>query len=440
MARTTVDRYVCRECGAESAKWLGKCPVCGAWNSYGVLREPLRSTSAGTSATVTPVSINEAVSTPSAVMPTGDAELDRVLGGGLTPGGLFLLAGEPGIGKSTLLMMLAGSQSSRGPVAYVSGEETANQIARRAQRLGSSAESLKILATQSIEGMAAAVTALAPVLVIVDSIQTVGLEALPNALGSVAQIREATLELGRLARSLLVPIVIVGHVTKDGDVAGPKVLEHLVDAVLVMEGDRQHDLRLLRTVKNRFGPTDEVGVFTMDESGLLPVTNPSARFLEERATSIPGSAVVATVEGTRALLVEVQALVQPTQFGYPKRTASGFDNNRLQLLLAVLEQRAGVPAGRYDVYINVIGGIALKEPAADLAICLAVASAIRQVAVPARLVVWGEVGLSGEIRSASQATKRTNESKRLGYEPLPTKKTLAELLTIALPRRATSKR
>ena len=433
MARTTKDQFVCRECGYESTRWLGRCPNCSEWNSFGVLREPI--TSAGKVAEpVGAVSISEALTTPTETHPTGEAELDRVLGGGLVPGAVILLVGEPGIGKSTLLLTLAGTQAKTGPVIYVSGEETAGQIARRATRMGIHTSGIQLVATQSLDGAASTIRKLKPALVIVDSVQTIGLESLPNPLGSVVQIREVALELGRLARDLMVPVVLVGHVTKEGDVAGPKVLEHLVDAVLLLEGDRQHDLRLLRTVKNRFGATDEVGVFAMTEKGLEAVTNPSARFLEGRSTIVPGSAVVATVEGTRALLVELQALAQPTQFGYAKRTASGYDTNRLQLMLAVLEQRAKIPAGRFDVYLNVVGGIKLKEPAVDLGVCLAVASAIRQIAVPADLAVWGEVGLSGEIRKVSVAPKRAAEAKRLGFQSLPETTQVAAFLAKVLKK------
>ena len=418
MAKTT-EHYVCRECGYESSRWLGKCPNCDSWNSFGVFRETATSGPKNTE-TVQAVTVNEALLTPVDQNPTGEPELDRVLGGGLVPGAVFLLAGEPGIGKSTLLLTLAGLQATTGNVVYLSGEETAGQIARRANRLGINAEQLSIVATQSLDAAVSTIQKLSPKLLIVDSVQTIGLASLPSALGSVTQIREVALELGRLARLLMVPVVLVGHVTKEGDVAGPKVLEHLVDAVLLLEGDRQHDLRLLRTMKNRFGATEEVGVFAMTEKGLEPVRNPSARFLEGRDATVPGSSVVVTLEGTRAMLVEIQALVQPTQFGYPKRTASGFDNNRLQLLLAVLEQRARIPAGRYDVYLNVVGGIKLKEPGIDLGVCLAIASAIKQIAVPKNVAVWGEVGLSGEIRTVSAAPKRANEAKRLGYEAINT--------------------
>ena len=413
MAKTT-EHFVCRECGYESTRWLGKCPNCNEWNSFGIFRE---TASAGRKQTdsVAAVTIEEALTSPVITIPTGEPEIDRVLGGGLVPGAVFLLAGEPGIGKSTLLLTLAGLSSLNGSVAYLSGEETAGQIARRAKRLGINAGQLRIIASQSLDAATPTIQQMKPKLLIVDSVQTIGLASLPSALGSVAQIREVTLELGRLARLLMIPVVLVGHVTKEGDVAGPKVLEHLVDAVLLLEGDRQHDLRLLRTMKNRFGATEEVGVFTMAEQGLLPVSNPSARFLDGRDATVPGSSVVATLEGTRAILVELQALVQPTQFGYPKRTASGFDSNRLQLLLAVLEQRAHIPASRYDVYLNVVGGIKLHEPGVDLGVCLAIASAIRQIAVPNDLAVWGEVGLSGEIRKASSLQKRAMEAKRLGY-------------------------
>ncbi len=438
-AKRPTEHYVCRECGYESLQWLGKCPSCASWNSFGVLREPvtLAGRAAGTS--VEAVTVAQALTSPVDGLPTGNAELDRVLGGGLTPGSVSLLAGEPGIGKSTLLLTLAATQAAQGSVIYVSGEETAGQIARRATRLGLPTANLQLVATQSLDAASATVQALAPRLVIIDSVQTVGLQSLPNPLGSVVQIREVALELGRIARELSVPIVLVGHVTKDGDVAGPKLLEHLVDAVLVLEGERTHDLRLLRTVKNRFGPTDEVGVFEMGERGLIPVPNPSARFLDGRASDVPGSAAVATLEGTRAILVELQALAQPTSFGYPKRTASGFDVNRLQLLLAVLEQRAKIPASRYDVYLNVVGGVKLKEPAVDLGVCLAVASAIKQRPIPKDLVVWGEVGLSGEIRSVSAKERRADEARRCGFRFSTDAHDIATFLTIAFAsKRATA--
>lgn len=421
-------QYVCQSCGHASPKWLGRCPECGEWNS---LVEEIP-TAAGhargaPSTSSAPIPITEVPEATEPRVSTGMAELDRVLGGGLVAGSLVLIGGEPGIGKSTLLTMISQRLASRGgTVLYVSGEESTQQIKLRAQRLGASARSLLLLAETSLDAIIDAVGKVQPQVLVVDSIQTVYKPDLPSAPGSVGQVRESTANLLRLAKGSGTAVLLVGHVTKEGQIAGPRVLEHIVDTVLYFEGDRQHAYRILRATKNRFGSTNEIGVFEMRAEGLREVSNPSAAFLSERAREAPGSSVVCAQEGSRPLLVEIQALVTPTAFGMPRRTASGLDYNRLVVLLAVLEKRAGLHLGSQDVYVSVAGGLTIDEPAVDLGIAAAVASSLRNRSVDQTAVAIGEVGLAGEIRAVSQLGVRIAEAARMGFRRVVTPRAGAE--------------
>lgn len=355
--------------------------------------------------------------TAMARIPVPISELDRVLGGGLVPGTLVLIGGDPGIGKSTLVLQAASALAgSKGPVLYVSAEESAQQIRLRADRLGIHTEDVLVLSGTDLDEILASANAVSPSLLIVDSIQTVSVDEISSAAGSVSQVRECTSRLMQWGKTRDIPIFIIGHVTKEGAIAGPRVLEHMVDAVLYLEGERHGHFRVLRAVKNRFGSTDEVGVFEMAESGLREVRNPSEAFLEERNDNAAGSSVAVTVEGTRPILVEVQALSTPSAFGLPRRSANGLDAGRLQLLVAVLQKRVGLGLGGQDVYANVVGGMRIGEPAADLAIALAIASSFRDRPIDSRLVAIGEIGLSGELRSVSQVERRLSEARRLGFD------------------------
>ncbi len=421
MAKTQT-RFVCQQCGYESAKWMGRCPDCGEWNS---LVETVVTTTArsgngrsGTSggrASVVP--LPEVQATGYQRILTGSAELDRVLGGGIVPGSMALMAGDPGIGKSSLLLQVAGSVAERvGEVLYVSAEESPQQVKLRAERLGISTERLLLLPETEIEAILEVVESKKPALVVVDSIQTVGSVGISSPPGSVGQVRDATLRLMRVAKSLQVPIFIIGHVTKEGMVAGPRALEHIVDAVLYLEGERFHSYRLLRGVKNRFGATNEVGVFEMRSEGMVDVQNPSAMFLTERTGQAHGSAVIVSMEGSRPLLVEVQALATTTTFGTPRCTTNGLDHNRVLMLLAVLIKRVGLALGTQDVYVNVAGGFTLGEPAVDLGVAAAVASSYRERLVSPEMVLLGEVGLGGELRSVTHASARIREAAKLGFK------------------------
>jgi DNA repair protein RadA/Sms len=409
-------RYVCSNCGAQSSSWAGKCAQCGEWNT---LQEQLTATTlAGSVAggrvlTAQSVAMSVAVDQPR--LTTGMAEVDDVFGGGIVAGSVNLIAGQPGIGKSTLLLQLAYMVAAKQPVLYVSGEESAHQIGLRAERLGTVRSELQLATSTSADDIAATIASGVYKLVIVDSIQTVSCSAIASAAGSVAQITNATRLLTLAAKQSNTAIIIVGHVTKEGSIAGPKVLEHVVDVVLQLEGDRYGGFKLLRAIKNRFGSTNEAGIFEMVEQGLQAVENPSAALLSERQIS-DGSIVLATLEGTRPLLVEVQALVNRTNYGYPKRAASGFDLNRLNLLVAMLERRTKLQLAEQDIYINIVGGIKITEPAADLAICLAIGSAIKGLQLRQNAVVFGEVGLSGEVRHVAHADKRLIEAKKLGFD------------------------
>lgn len=406
--------FACSKCDAQFTKWTGRCLECGAWGTLGESVAPIAVAAADpaypAAKTVTLESINAAAY---ARAKTGIGELDTVLGGGIVPGSLILLGGEPGIGKSTLALQLA---SLLPKTVYISGEESVEQIKLRADRLGSASKTLQLANETNVGVIIATITALKPELVIIDSVQTITLDDVAGEAGSPGQIRAVTAELMTIAKKQQVPIILIGQVTKDGYVAGPKMLEHLVDTVLYLEGDKFHQFRILRAVKNRFGSTDEIGIFSMQEKGLEEVKNPSSAFLSNKQDKIPGTAVTCLMEGTRPILIELQALVSKTNFGYPQRRASGFDVNRLQMLLAILSKRSGLALESYDVFINVIGGIQAEEPAADLAVLLALASATKNKPLPANVVAFGEVGLSGEVRPVNQTKKRLEEIKKMGFE------------------------
>lgn len=413
--------FVCQNCATTYPKWQGKCDNCGEWNT---MVEQVQSTvgksavakSASSGRVLAPQTIGSIeADVATKRMGTDFDDLDFVLGGGVLPGGVILIAGQPGIGKSTLLLQIASSIGKNNPVLYASGEESASQVKLRAERLGASdQESLHFVASTSADDIAATIRSAAYDLVIIDSIQTLGLAEISSAPGTVSQITNSSNVIIRAAKETNAAVILVGHVTKEGSIAGPKVLEHLVDVVLQFEGDRYGGFKMLRAAKNRFGSTSEVAIFEMFEGGLRLVKNPSAALLAERQNA-DGSVVLATMEGTRPLLVEIQALVSPTNFGYPKRTASGFDLNRLNLLIAVLERRTKLNLSDKDVYINVVGGLKLNDPAADLAICMAIASAAAGRRLEDGVVVFGEVGLGGEIRSAQGADRRVAEAKKLGF-------------------------
>ncbi|MDO8670808.1 MAG: DNA repair protein RadA [Dehalococcoidia bacterium] len=411
--------FVCQQCGSESPKWMGKCPDCNEWNSY--VETVQASSPQGTSASSAtlqsrPQRLSGVASENFRRAKVGMAEFDRVLGGGLVPGSLVLIGGDPGIGKSTLVLQVCAMlERSLGRVLYVSGEESAEQIRMRADRLGITGNELFLVSETNLDAIMEHIQALSPKLVVIDSIQTVYLSDLSSAAGSVGQVRECTQRLMRWAKSIGVPVFIVGHVTKEGTIAGPRVLEHIVDTVLYLEGERFHTFRLLRSVKNRFGSTNEVGVFEMASNGLAEVDNPSAAFLAERSHLTTGATVAVTLEGTRPILVEVQALTTTTSFGLPRRTANGIDLNRLLLIAAVLTKRVGLGLSNQDIFVNVVGGLRVSEPAADLAVAVALASSFREAPVDPDLVVMGEVGLGGELRSVSQVERRLTEAAKLGF-------------------------
>jgi DNA repair protein RadA/Sms len=455
--------FECTKCGAQILKWSGRCTECGAW---GTLKESI-SADAKPQKTIetTPgkiVNFNEITQQKIERLQTQISEFDRVMGGGIVPGSLTLLGGEPGIGKSTLILQIAEKISFNPPPAeglgegsvvnpppaegtmersvpppaegvrgrvplatpkiclYVSGEESAQQIKLRIERLNLNPQNIQFLGDTSAETIIATIKQVKPNFVIIDSIQTITSTELPSEAGSINQIRACTVKLLELAKKTNIPIFIIGHITKDGIVAGPKTLEHLVDTVLYLEGDRYHQFRILRTIKNRFGPTNEVGIFDMQKMGLVEIKNPSAIFLENREKNIAGSVITVLMEGTRAFLVEVQALVNSTVFGLPQRRASGFDLNRLQLLIAVLTKRCGLKLHNQDVTINIAGGFKVQEPAVDLAVCLAIASAFKNKPIENKIAAFGEVGLSGEVRTVNQTASRIKEAEKLGFENIIT--------------------
>jgi DNA repair protein RadA/Sms len=417
--------FVCQECGAQAPKWMGRCTECGAWNSLVEERAetPAAAASAGATnrfsqfSTASTARLYAEVEMSHGVrLSTGIGEFDRVLGGGVVPGSLILLGGEPGIGKSTLLLQAAAHFAREvGPVLYASAEESEHQVKSRGDRLGVGDPPLYLLSETCIERILEEVARLSPSLVVVDSVQTVWSNKFQSAPGSIGQVREAATQFLFAAKNQNVPTVLVGHVTKDGSLAGPKVLEHVVDTVLYFEGERHHSHRVVRAVKNRFGAVSELGVFEMTGTGLRPVPNPSQLFLSERASGAPGSAVVCCIEGSRPILVEVQALVSTSTYGNPRRMAIGIDQNRLALLLAVLEKRAGLSLAGDDVYVNIAGGMTIDEPAADLSVVAAVASSVRNRGLAPSTAVFGEVGLSGEIRGIPQAALRVKEAAQMGF-------------------------
>jgi DNA repair protein RadA/Sms len=414
-------KYVCQQCGHESPGYYGRCPDCGTWGSMVETVEQARpagpsgSRSASVSSTATRLS--EITSDGDQRIKVGIDEFSRVLGGGLVPGSLVLVGGDPGIGKSTLLLQVSTLMSAmHGTVLYVSAEESPQQIKLRAQRLNVIPEDLLVLGETDMTQILTQIEQVNPGLVVIDSIQTVFLPEIQSAAGSVSQVRENTSRLMQLAKRSGIPVMIVGHVTKEGTIAGPRVLEHMVDAVLYLEGDRYHQYRVLRAVKNRFGSTDEVGVFEMTDGGMREVINPSQAFLQERSGNAAGSAVAVPLEGSRPILIEVQALTTATSYGNPRRTATGFDLNRLQMLIAVLQQRVGYNLGMHDVFVNVVGGLRVAEPAVDLGVIAAIGSSHANRPVERDTVFIGEVGLSGELRSVSQLDRRLNEAQKMGFK------------------------
>ncbi|MBI1207944.1 MAG: DNA repair protein RadA [Azospirillum sp.] len=419
MARPT-SRFVCQACGASVPKWGGKCDACGEWNTLveeAVVETAPRGLGRGGGGRRLDFCGLQGSSAPPPRRVTGIAEFDRACGGGLVPGSAVLVGGDPGIGKSTLLLQAAGRLAQDHRCAYVSGEEAVDQVRLRAARLGIATAPVQLAAATSVRDIAAALDAAdGPEVVVIDSIQTMYLDTLDSAPGTVAQVRASAQELIRLAKRRGVTLLLVGHVTKEGAIAGPRVLEHMVDTVLYFEGERGHQFRILRAVKNRFGPTDEIGVFEMTDRGLDEVPNPSALFLAGRRGDVSGAAVFAGLEGTRPVLVEIQALVAPSPLGTPRRAVVGWDGGRLAMVLAVLEARCGVTIGPNDVYLNVAGGLRIAEPAADLAVAAALLSSLTGEPVPADAVVFGEIGLSGEIRAVSQTELRLKEAAKLGFE------------------------
>lgn len=420
MLKKTKTVYVCSECGLESPRWFGKCPECGSWNTLNEeLRQPeaSRTMDRGSGKALEPAvsSLNSYHIEDEMRRKTGLSELDRVLGGGVVSGSVILLAGDPGIGKSTILLQVCQSVENTSKILYIAGEESPRQIKLRAGRLGVKSDNLYIASVTDTERAAQIIEQETPDIVMVDSIQTMTLSALHSSAGSVSQVRESTQMLIRVAKSREIPIFIVGHVNKDGAIAGPKVLEHMVDVVLYFEGDRQSAFRILRAAKNRFGSTNEIGVFEMGEEGLTDVPNPSQMFLSGRPDNVSGTCVACVMEGSRPILAEVQALVSKTGFGTPRRMSTGFDYNRMALLLAVLEKRGGYFFGNLDTYVNVVGGFRLDEPAADLPVAMALISNLLDRQVPDHLAAFGEIGLAGELRGIPAVETRINESFRLGF-------------------------
>ena len=416
MAKTTTQ-FVCESCGATFSKWSGKCLSCGAWDS--LVESVTASKMTGNKITSLPSvepaqALSKIKSNQTPRMSCGNDEVDTVLGGGIVPGSLVLLAGDPGIGKSTLVLQLAGDISKTKKVLYVSGEESSNQIKLRAERLKGLDESFDFLGTTNLDQVLAQTFSNNYDLIIVDSIQTMASASVASSAGTVSQVTNGANALMQAAKSTNTAFIIIGHVTKEGSLAGPRLLEHLVDTVLHLEGEKFGGVKFLRSIKNRFGSTNEVGVLEMTDAGLKPLSNPSGLLLEERSPS-PGSVVFATMEGTRPLLVEVQALVSPSVFGYPKRAAVGVDINRLGLLAAVMTKRGGINLSNSDIYVNIVGGLKISEPAIDLAIILSLASASKNIILDSSTIVFGEVGLGGEIRSVNSADRRLKEAKKLGF-------------------------
>jgi DNA repair protein RadA/Sms len=415
MAKKQPAQFVCGSCGAVHSAWAGKCSVCGEWNTIEEEALVVFSPQGGLGGKKLETSPLNTHKTKSARFTSGIEDVDKVLGGGFVPGSVSLIAGEPGIGKSTLLLQIAAKLSGKNDVLYVSGEESLHQISSRAKRLGITAKNLRLSTSTSADDIAQSIASKQHKVVVVDSVQTVSTGKVSSQAGSVSQITNSAHLLMANAKTSNTALILVGHVTKEGNIAGPKVLEHVVDVVLQLEGDRFGGFKLLRSVKNRYGSTSETGIFEMQDSGLLPVKNPSASLLAERQVT-DGSVVLAAMEGSRPLLVEVQALVNKTSYGYPKRTASGIDLNRLNLLIAVLQKRTKLQLADSDIYVNIVGGIKASEPAADLAVCMAIGSAAKGLELKGNAVVFGEVGLSGEVRHVPFTEKRLNEAAKLGFD------------------------
>ena len=411
--------FVCNECGNESSKWLGKCSACGAWNSFfeqKVVESKNSNLKAKDGIKNAPQKLSSYEAKETLRTSTGFGELNRVLGGGLVKGSLVLLGGEPGIGKSTLILQICDKVYGEGKVLYVSGEESAEQIKLRADRLNIKNDDILFLGETDIDIVNNAIIEANPKLVIIDSIQTMYSEELTAAAGSVSQVREITSQIMRVCKSRGITTIIIGHVTKEGNIAGPRVLEHMVDTVLYLEGERYFSYRILRGVKNRFGSTNEIGMFEMQEEGMCEILNPSDILISERDDNPAGSCIVSAMEGTRPMLIELQALTSQSVFGYPKRTANGIDFNRLALLIAVLEKKAGLMLGGQDVYLNVVGGIKINEPSIDLGIMMVTASSFKNISIPKDMVIIGEVGLTGEVRRINLIEKRLKEAEKLGFK------------------------
>ena len=423
MAKTK-SVFICQNCGAHSAKWIGKCPSCGEWNTY--VEEVLEKNTADKASwrdsaqqTVRqkPINIKEAKQIVEKRLNTKDKELNRVLGGGIVSGSLVLIGGEPGIGKSTLMLQLALS-ASRTKVLYVSGEESQQQIKMRADRIGIATDNCFVLSETSTQQIFSQVREIQPQVLIIDSIQTLQTNRIESAAGSVSQVRECTGELMKFAKETNTPVFLVGHITKDGSIAGPKILEHMVDTVLQFEGDRHMSYRILRTVKNRFGSTSELGIYEMQTNGLRQVSNPSEILISQRAEDLPGVAIGATIEGNRPLLIEIQSLVSSATYGTPQRTTTGFDAKRLNMLLAVLEKRGGLKYSAQDVFLNIAGGIRIEEPALDLAVCASLVSAYHDIPISEKVAFAAEVGLGGEIRAVNRIDDRIAEAEKLGFKEI----------------------
>ena len=425
--------FVCSNCGYETPKWIGKCPACNEWNSFyeeKIILSTSNSIGSRKKEITKPIELHKIENKNELKTSTGFAELDRVLGGGLVCGSLILLGGEPGIGKSTLILQICNNFKGDGKVLYISGEESGEQIKLRADRLGVKNNNLLFLSETNIENVEENILNINPRLVIIDSIQTMYSEDITSAPGSVSQIREITAKIMRTCKENSITTILIGHVTKDGNIAGPRVLEHMVDTVLYLEGERYFSYRMLRGVKNRFGSTNEIGMFEMQGEGLVEITDPSKVLISEREETPSGSSIIATMEGTRPLLIEIQALTTPTIYGLPRRTANGIDYNRLAVLIAVLEKKVGINLSNQDVYLNVVGGMKINEPAIDLGILAAIVSSYKNIPIDEKTVVLGEVGLTGEIRSVNLIEKRIKEAEKLGFKkciiPESNKKLLKE--------------
>ncbi len=417
MAKTRTV-FVCNECGNESSKWLGKCPACNSWNSFFEQKivENNTTNAKKTKEVSIPQKLNTCEAKDTIRIATGFNELDRVLGGGLVKGSLTLLGGEPGIGKSTLILQLCDKIKGEGKVLYISGEESAEQIKLRADRLGINNEDILFLGETDIDIINKSIIEIMPKLVIIDSIQTMYSDEITAAPGSVSQVREITAQIMRVCKQNAITTIIIGHVTKDGTIAGPRVLEHMVDTVLYIEGERYFSYRILRGVKNRFGSTNEIGMFEMKDEGMCEILNPSDILISENEGNPAGSCIICCMEGTRPMLIEIQSLTTQSIFGYPKRTANGIDINRLSLLIAVLEKRAGLNLGSQDVYMNVAGGMKINEPSIDLGIMMCTSSSFKNISIPKDMVIMGEVGLTGEVRRISFIEKRLREAEKLGFK------------------------